>query len=174
MFGEWTLSVGSIFSISYCTKEKGHTWRSCVVFWSQGLVWDVHGLAKDHRITEWPGLKRATMIISFQPPAMCRVATHQTRLPRATSSLGSSISAVRVGKSSLEVGSMLWAVFFLLGKRALRGFLCEHWWLNELGCIDLHWLWNCSKLRHGFDRCPIKSLAWTGRPQKLVGSSRLH
>jgi len=27
------------------------------------------------------------MIIEFQPPAMCRVANHQTRLPRATSSL---------------------------------------------------------------------------------------
>ena len=40
-----------------------------------------------HRIIEWPGLKRTTMIIEFQPPAMCRVANHQTRLPRATSSL---------------------------------------------------------------------------------------
>ena len=27
------------------------------------------------------------MLIQFQPPAMCRVANHQTRLPRATSSL---------------------------------------------------------------------------------------
>jgi len=27
------------------------------------------------------------VIISFQPPAMCRVTNHQTRLPRATSSL---------------------------------------------------------------------------------------
>jgi len=36
-----------------------------------------------HRIIEWPGLKRTTVIISFQPPAMCRVANHQTRLPRA-------------------------------------------------------------------------------------------
>jgi len=26
-------------------------------------------------------------MIEFQPPAMCRVANHQTRLPRATSSL---------------------------------------------------------------------------------------
>ena len=36
----------------------------------------------DHRITEWPGLKRTTMIISFQPPAVCRVTDHQTRLSR--------------------------------------------------------------------------------------------
>jgi len=40
-----------------------------------------------HSITEWSGLKRTAMIISFQPPAMCRVANQQTRLPRATSSL---------------------------------------------------------------------------------------
>ena len=32
----------------------------------------------NHRIIiiEWPGLKRTTMIIQFQPPAMCRVANH--------------------------------------------------------------------------------------------------
>ena len=36
---------------------------------------------------EWPGLKRTTMITSFQPPAMCRVTNQQTKLPRATSSL---------------------------------------------------------------------------------------
>ena len=28
------------------------------------------------------------MLIEFQPPAVCRVTKHQTRLPRATSSLG--------------------------------------------------------------------------------------
>jgi len=36
----------------------------------------------DHRIIEWPGLKMTTVIIWFQPPAMCRVANHQFRLPR--------------------------------------------------------------------------------------------
>ena len=41
----------------------------------------------DHRITEWPGLQRSTVLIEFQPPAMCRVANQQPRLPRATSSL---------------------------------------------------------------------------------------
>ena len=35
-----------------------------------------------HRIIQWPGLKRTTVLIQFQPPAMCRVASHQTRLPR--------------------------------------------------------------------------------------------
>jgi len=34
-----------------------------------------------HRITERPGLKRTTTLIWFQPPAMCRVANQQTRLP---------------------------------------------------------------------------------------------
>jgi len=37
---------------------------------------------KDLRITEWPGLKRTTVIIESQPPAMGRVTNHQTRLPR--------------------------------------------------------------------------------------------
>jgi len=45
------------------------------------------GCKRDRRIIEWPGLKRTTVIIKFQPPAMCRVTNHQTRLLRATSSL---------------------------------------------------------------------------------------
>jgi len=32
-------------------------------------------------------LKRTTVLIQFQPPAMCRAANQQARLPRATSSL---------------------------------------------------------------------------------------
>ena len=42
---------------------------------------------RNHRTIEWPGLKGTTMIIWFQPPAVCRVTNQQTRLPRATSSL---------------------------------------------------------------------------------------
>jgi len=41
----------------------------------------------NHSVIEWPGLERTTMLIEFQPPAMCRVANQQPRLPRATSSL---------------------------------------------------------------------------------------
>ena len=48
-----------------------------------------------HRTKEWPGLKRTTMLMQFQPPAMCRVANQQTRLPRATSSLASNASRDR-------------------------------------------------------------------------------
>ena len=40
-----------------------------------------------HRIIEWPGLKGPTVLIQFQPPAVCRVTNQQPRLPRATSSL---------------------------------------------------------------------------------------
>ena len=53
----------------------------------------------DHRIIEWPGLKRTTMIIWFQPPAMCRVTNQQPRLPRATSSLA--LNASRDGASMI-------------------------------------------------------------------------
>ena len=57
---------------------------------------------ENHRIVEWPGLKKTTMTISFQPHAMCRVADNQTRLPRATSSLA--LNASRDGASTASLG----------------------------------------------------------------------
>ena len=44
------------------------------------------------------------MIIEFQPPAMCRVANQQTRLPRATSSLA--LNAFRDGASTASLGNL--------------------------------------------------------------------
>ena len=44
------------------------------------------------------------MIISFQPPAMCRVASLQTRLPRATSSVA--LNASRDGASTTSSGKL--------------------------------------------------------------------
>ena len=35
-----------------------------------------------HRAIGWPGLKRITVVIPFQPPAVCRVTNQQPRLPR--------------------------------------------------------------------------------------------
>jgi len=58
----------------------------------------------NHRITEWPGLRRTTIFISFQPPAMCRVANQQPRLPRATSSLA--LNACRDGASTTSLGNL--------------------------------------------------------------------
>ena len=55
-------------------------------------------------IIEWPGLKRTTMLIQFQPPAMCRVANQQPRLPRATSSLA--LNACRDGASTASLGNL--------------------------------------------------------------------
>jgi len=48
---------------------------------------DTAGKKENHRTTERPGLQRSTVLIYFPPPAMCRVANQQPRLPRATSSL---------------------------------------------------------------------------------------
>jgi len=59
---------------------------------------------ENRRIIEWPGLERITMIILFQLPATCRVANHQTRLPRATSSLA--LNASRDGASTASLGSL--------------------------------------------------------------------
>jgi len=73
--------------------------------------WSSHSfgtLLSDHRTIEWPGLKRSTMIISFQPPAMCRVANHQTRLPRTTSSLA--LNACRDGASTASLGNLFWCI----------------------------------------------------------------
>ena len=64
----------------------------------------VLNLAIKDRIIEWPGLKRTAVIIEFQPPAMCRVANHQTRLPRATSSLA--LNASRDGASTASLGNL--------------------------------------------------------------------
>jgi len=70
------------------------------------------------RIKEWPGMKRTTMIIEFHPPAMCRVANHQTRLPRATSSLALNASTDGASTASLDnlfqCVTTLWVKNFLL------------------------------------------------------------
>ena len=58
------------------------------------------------------------MIIQFQPPPMCRVTNHQTRLPRATSSLA--LNASRDGASTTSLGNLfqcdttLWVKNFFL------------------------------------------------------------
>jgi len=58
------------------------------------------------------------MIIKFQPPATCRVAHHQTRLPSAKSSLA--LNAFRDGASTTSLGNLfqrvttLWVKNFLL------------------------------------------------------------
>jgi len=44
------------------------------------------------------------MLIEFQPPAMCRVANQQPRLPRATSSLA--LNACRDGASTASLGNL--------------------------------------------------------------------
>jgi len=52
----------------------------------------------EHRVIEWPGLKRTTMLTRFQPPAMCRVANQQPRLPTATSSLALNACSTPAGR----------------------------------------------------------------------------
>ena len=61
-----------------------------------------------HSIIEQPGLKRTTMVIEFQLPAMCRVTNHHTRLPRATSSLA--LNASRDGASTASLGNLFQCV----------------------------------------------------------------
>jgi len=70
-----------------------------------------------HRITEWPGLKRTTMIIEFQLPAVCTFANHQTRLPRATSSLA--LNASRDEASTASLGNLFQCISTLCVKNFL-------------------------------------------------------
>ena len=57
------------------------------------------------------------MLIQFQPPAMCRVANQQTRLPRATSSLA--LNASRDGASTASLGNLFQCVTTLCVKNFL-------------------------------------------------------
>ena len=63
---------------------------------------------QNYQIQKQPGLTRTTMIIWFQPPAMCRVTNHQTRLLRATSSLA--WNASRDGASTASLGNLFQCV----------------------------------------------------------------
>jgi len=118
--------------------ELGVRWDTAFRHWGQGCcVGPEVGLSdpcgslptSDHRIIEWPGLKRTTMIIEFEPPAMCRVANHQTRLPRATSSLA--LNASRDGASTTSLGNLFQCITTLCVKNL---FLTSN--LN-LPCLSL-------------------------------------
>ena len=97
------------------------------------------------RITEWPGLKRTTMIIEFQPPAMFRVANHQTRLPKATSSLAS--NACRDRASTTSLGNLFQCVTTLLSQ--LSTSICQETAIRAAHGVALalhnwrqpNWLW---------------------------------
>jgi len=57
------------------------------------------------------------MTIEFQPPAMHRVANHQTRRPRATSSLA--LNASKHGASTASLGNLFQCVTTLCVKNFL-------------------------------------------------------
>jgi len=122
--------VSSPNCVSWCfhlLKHKNSVWSQPLKMTAVGIHYATLPFAQRschfacfvmHRIIEWPGVKRTTVIIWFQPPAMCRVANHQTRLPRATSSLA--LSASRDGASTASLGNLfqcvttVWAKNFLL------------------------------------------------------------
>ena len=54
--------------------------------------------------SEWLGLEGTSMLTQFQPPAVCRVANQQTRLPRATSCLV--LNASSNGASTTSLGNL--------------------------------------------------------------------
>jgi len=59
--------------------------------------------SENHRMAwGWKGTQRLSC---FNPPAICRAANHQTRLPRATSS--PALNASRDGASTTSLGNLL-------------------------------------------------------------------
>ena len=78
-------------------------------------LWDLVGMpisTSSLQVIDWPGLQRTTTLIQFQPPAMCRVANQQTRLPRATSSLA--LNASRDEASTTSLGNLFHSSCFFL------------------------------------------------------------
>ena len=68
-----------LLKMSYFVEENICGWFFC----EEHVLFLERILESYHRMTEWPGLKRTTILIQFQPPALCRVTNQQTRLPRA-------------------------------------------------------------------------------------------
>ena len=75
----------------------------------------IHVESKNHRIA-WVE-KDHNDPPSFNPPAMCGVTNHQTRLPRATSSLA--LNASRDGASTTSLGNLFQCVTTLCVKNFL-------------------------------------------------------
>ena len=97
-------------SIAFCccvTDGSGRT------VWQNG-VWHGSVYEESQNCLGWKGPQWSS---SFNPPAMCRVTNHHTRLPRATSSLA--LNASRDGASTTSLGNMLQCVTNLWVKNFL-------------------------------------------------------
>ena len=121
--------------------------------------WHFHRVIESLNGLGWKGPQWSS---SFNPHAMCRVASHQTRLPRATSSLALNVS--RDGASTTSLGNLfqcfttLWEKNFLLISNlnfpclSLRPFppLSYHYPLSQtviniyMYMYKLLWLWVAS------------------------------
>ena len=123
-----------------CNEELGLAW----LLLGKGL-----SLAQRRWIKEslnglgWKGPQWSS---SFSPPAMCRVANHQTRLPRATSSLA--LNASRDGASTTSLGNLFQCVTTL----CVKNFLLRRWDVAS-----------CGRARKGLD--------WVYYSQWLAASS---
>jgi len=74
-----------------------------------------------HRLIEWVGLEGTLEIFWFQPPAISRDISHQTRVLRAPSSLA--LSPAREGAATAALGSLGQGLITLMGKNF---FLIPH------------------------------------------------
>jgi len=84
--------------------------------WASGLGMVAKKPSVNHGITEWPGLQGTTVLIQPQPPAMCSVANHQPRLPRATSSLARELAPGTARGFTVMMSLQFYAWMIFLGK----------------------------------------------------------
>ena len=77
----------------------------------------------NHGIIEWPGLKRTTALISFQPPAMCRVASHEkplSLLHPSDAALPANLCRLRVAVPLQNMKLLLGLMFCITAVGSLR------------------------------------------------------
>jgi len=87
--------------LNHCQLVRLHACPRLAHKWMRGTAG--RG-TQNHRTTERPGLQRPTVLTQYHPPAMCRVANQQPRLPSATSSLA--LNACRDGASTASLGNL--------------------------------------------------------------------
>ena len=82
----------------------------------------------NHRIIEWPGLKRTTMLIYFQPPAMCSDANHQTRQLYVQTSMLWACSQFASTEDSCKMGPESWTHSFV---KSSSRFVWKGWAMDD-------------------------------------------
>jgi len=129
-FVEWSLCISTLASSWKAPSANfPHVQLSTKPQFPFGWIQSNHRIIEPQNGLGWKGQQCSSR---FHPPAMCRVAKHQTRLLRATSSL--SLNASRDGASTTSLGNLFredWKVTYGTSGKGIRN--CAQEW--ELHCL---------------------------------------